>query len=411
MAFPKNSVRKQLHFAPGSATIKSAVFAANKHRRKEGPYMNQKEIGELRRRWRLEKNAVGHIYGCFVNSAKQIVTDLDESLGLLPQEEAEKYLSFLQKVLSGTLGRNLIDIVFSNRQVMEGEEHRLLTQLRAGALKDAGTRGAFYQKVIGNLNMGEDSYLLLMACDSYDVPRRGRHGGTGDEVFTYFLCSVCPVKERKPELDYFPGDNEFHAAASRVVCPPELGFLFPAFDDRTANIYNALFYTRRPEELHQDFIDAVFHTEPPMSAPEQREAFQNALSESLDGAYSMEVAQAVHERLGAWLNEHKESRDPEPLAVTAQEVSAILRDCAVPEEQVKAFQDRCSQEFGEGAALNPANLIDTGRFQVKTAQATVSVDPESIYLVEAQVIDGKKYLLIPAQENVEVNGMEVKLRE
>ena len=55
--------------------------------------MNQKELNELRRRWKPDKNAISRIYGCFVNSNKEIMTDLDESLGMMTQEEAEKYLS------------------------------------------------------------------------------------------------------------------------------------------------------------------------------------------------------------------------------------------------------------------------------------------------------------------------------
>mgnify|MGYP002231627583 CR=1 FL=1 len=62
------------------------------------------------------------------------------------------------------------------------------------------------------------------------------------------------------------------------------GLLFPTFDNRSANIYNALFYSRKEGELHQEFIDAVFHTDLPMSAAEQREAFEAALSESLGSA-------------------------------------------------------------------------------------------------------------------------------
>ena len=58
--------------------------------------------------------------------------------------------------------------------------------------------------------------------------------------------------------------------------------MFPAFDDRAANIYNALFYSCKPGELHQEFIDAVFHMEPPMSATKQKEAFQTALTDTLD---------------------------------------------------------------------------------------------------------------------------------
>ena len=231
--------------------------------------MNQKELNELRRRWKPDKNAISRIYGCFVNSNKEIITDLDESLGMMTQEEAEKYLSLLKKALSGALGKNLIDIVFSTQQVMTGEEHRMLMELRTSGAKDARVRQAFYQKVIQSLDMGESNYLLLLASDSYDVPRRNcdaMRAEESDEVFSYILCAVCPVKTGKTELGYFSGDNEFHCAASQTVAAPELGFLFPTFDNRSANIYNALFYSRKEGELHQELIDAVFHTDLPMSA-------------------------------------------------------------------------------------------------------------------------------------------------
>ena len=375
--------------------------------------MNQKEVSELRRRWRPEKNAVSRIYGCFVNANREIISDLDESLGPMPQEEAEQYLGLLKKVLSGALGKNLIDIVFSTRQVMDSEEHRLLSALRASGLKDGAVRQTFYRKVIDSLDMGGASYLLLLAQDDYDVPHRGRDGevqeDASEEVFSYFLCGVCPLKLGRPELNYYPGDNEFHCAASQTVSPPELGFLFPAFDSRTANIYNALFYSRRPDELHQEFIDAVFHTEPPMSAGEQRETFQSALADALEESFRLDVVQAVHERLTDRIVQHKESKDPEPLVLTAREVGGILQDCGVEPERVEEFRRRCDEQFGTDAGLSPANLIDAGRFEVKTTQATLSLPPENSYLVETRMIDGRKYILIPAEESVEVNGLAVRI--
>ena len=375
--------------------------------------MNQKEVSELRRRWKKDKNAVSRIYGCFVNGNKEIVSDLDESLGTMPEEEAEKYLSLLKKSLSGTLGKNLIDIVFSTQQVMDSEEHKLLSALRSRALKDGQARTDFYQKVINSLDMGESSYLLLLACDCYDVPRRGKDdiSDGSEDVFTYILCCVCPVKLGKAELNYFPGDNEFHYTAGQVVAPPELGFLFPAFDGRTANIYNALFYSRKADKLHQEFIDGVFHTEPPMSAAEQREAFQEALTQSLEEAFSVEVVRTIHESLTDRMTRHKEEKDPEPLTVTVGELEGILRDCGVPQERIGAFQGECEERFGAGAVLSPANLIDAKRFEVKTAEASVSVSPDCSYLVETRVIDGKKYILIPVEEDVEINGLPVRFAE
>ncbi len=374
--------------------------------------MNQKETSELKRRFKLGKNAISHICGCYVNSQKEIVSYLNEPLDRMPEEEAEKYLNLLKKALSGALGRNLIDIVFSTQQVADSDEHRRLMALRDSRLKDGEVRQEFYQAVIDSLDMGDSNYLILLAHDAYDVPHRGKDGedraDEGDTVFSYIVCCICPVKDGKLELGYCPGENEFHnCAASQIVSPPELGFLFPAFDDRAANIYNALAYARKPDELHQEFLDAIFHTEPPMSAGEQREAFQSALREGLEGACGLEVVQAVHERLTAKIEEHREAKDPEPLAVTAKDVTAILRDCGAEEQQIAAFCGKCGELFGEDTALSPANLIDSKRFEVKTADAALSIDPEHSYLVETRVIDGKKYLLIPAGEGLEVNGMPV----
>ncbi len=378
--------------------------------------MNQKEISELKRRFRLGKNAMGRIYGCYVNAQKEIVSYLDESLDRMPEEEAKKYLTLLKKTLSGTLGRNLIDIVFSTQQVADSDEHRRLMALRDSKLKDGEARQVFYQTVIDSLDMGENNYLILLAHDAYDVPHRSKDGedraDEGDTVFAYIVCCVCPVKNGKLELGYCPGENEFHnCAPSQIVSPPELGFLFPAFDDRAANIYNALAYARKPDELHQEFLDAIFHTEPPMSAGEQREAFQTALREGLEGACGLEVVQAVHEQLTAKIEEHREAKDPEPLAITAKDVADILRDCGAEEAQIAAFCGKCGELFGEDTVLSPANLIDSKRFEVKTAEAAISLDPEHSYLVETRVIDGKKYVLIPAGEGLEVNGMPVDWME
>ena len=376
--------------------------------------MNQKELGELRRRLRPEKCSVKCIYGCYVNSKKEIISYLDESLGRMNEQEAEKYLGLLKKTMSGTLGKNLIDVVFSTEQVMDSDEYRLLSALRESELKSGEIREEFYRKVIDSLDMGDLNYVILLAYDAYDVPSRGRgpedREAASDTVFRYILCGICPVKDGKMELGYFAGENEFHSCApEQIVSAPELGFLFPAFDDRAANIYNALFYTRSAGDLHQDFLDAVFHTEPPMSAEEQREAFESALTEALEGTCPLEVVQAIHEQLREKIEARKEDKDAEPLAVTPAEVAEILERQGVSQDQAASFQKECAEHFGENAALNPENLIDSKRFEVRAGEAKVTVDPSFSYLVETRVIDGVKYLLIPAGNDVEVNGLPVQV--
>ena len=376
--------------------------------------MNQKELNEIRRRFRLDKNNFSRIFGCYVNSNREVISWIDASLGLMRQEEQEMYLGLLKKTLSGTLGRNLIDIEFSTAQVADSDEHRLLQTLRQTECKDANARETLCRKIIESLSMGETNYLILLAADAYDVPYRGKddelQADASGDVYKYFVCAICPVKAPTLELRYDTDENFFHPSSTgHIALAPELGFLFPAFDDRAANIYNALYYTRRPDQLHQEFIDAVFHTEAPMSAGEQKMAFETALCEGLEDQCSMEVLQAIHERIHDQLQEHKERKDPEPPTLTPADVGMILADQGVERERIAAFQEKCGEEFGENAVLNPENLIDPGKFQVKTEQITVSVDPEFSYLVETCMIDGKKYIMIPVGKGVEVNGLAVNV--
>lgn len=193
--------------------------------------MNEKEVGELRRRLRPEKNSITHIRGCYVNEMGESVAQFDQSLALMTQEETETLLALLRRTLSGTLGKNLLDLSFETRQVVEGEEHRRLMRLRDTALKDEEAVEEFFQLVRQSLTL-EGNYLILLVYDRYDVPYRAKDGERQEdaaaEVYSYLLCSICPVKQTKPALSYHVRENEFHnRRADWLVSPPELGFLVP----------------------------------------------------------------------------------------------------------------------------------------------------------------------------------------
>ena len=376
--------------------------------------MNQKELNEIRRRFKLDKNAISKIYGCYVNSNREIISYIDASLGLMSQEEQEMYLGLLKKALSGTLGRNLIDIEFSTAQVSNSDEHRLLQTIRQTGLQDPNSRQELCRRIIDAMDMGETNYLILLAADTYDVPYRGRDDemmdDASDTVYRYFVCSICPVKAPTLELKYSNEDSGFHSASTgHIALSPELGFLFPAFDDRSANIYNALFYSKNTAQIHQEVIDALFRVEPPMSAAEQKNVFDTALTEALDEACSYDVVQSVHEQIRAKIEDHKESHDPEPLELTVSDVGCILANSGVDTEKVEAFKANCEKQYGENAALNPVNIIESRKFQVTTPEVKISIAPENSYLIETRIIDGRKYLLIPADDGVEVNGIGVNI--
>ena len=373
--------------------------------------MNEKEVRELRRRFRPDKSMIGNVYGCYVNEDKKIVATFEEFLSGMPQEESERFLSLLKKSLSGSLGKNLVNMEFSAKQVMNSDEHRLLSMLRQSGLKNSDMLQTFYQRVTETLNMASN-YLILLTHDVYTVPYRASDGeiqkDASDEEFSYIVCSICPVKLTPAELSYQMAENRFHATSQGyVVSAPELGFLFPAFDDRAANIYGALYYMKNTAENHQEFIDAVFHVEPPMPAAAQKELFQAILTETLKEDCSLEVVQAVHEHLSEMIDRHKENKEPEQLLLSQREIGAVLKECGVSEDHVQAFATTFDAQFGMDAQLAPTNVIDKKQFVIRTPDVVIKVDPERSDLIETRVINGSRYILIPADAGVEVNGVKV----
>lgn len=189
--------------------------------------MNEKEISEIRRRFRPDKSNITHVRGCYVNERREIVSQFDQSLAMLPQEENENLINVLRRTLSGTQGKNLIDMSFTTQQVVDSDEHRLLMALRNSALQDEEAVQAFFERVIESYTQ-EGTYLILLAYDTYDIPYRAKDGekleDASSDVYSYILCSICPVKQTKPVLGYNVPENEFHnRGIDWLVSAPALG--------------------------------------------------------------------------------------------------------------------------------------------------------------------------------------------
>ena len=374
--------------------------------------MTDKEIAEIRRRFRTDKSNISHVRGCYVNENKEIISEFDQSLGMMAEDDAGEVLRILKKTLSGTSGRNLIDIEFSTQQVLEGEEHKLLTDLRHTQLTDGECVHMLYDKIISTLTL-DSSYLILLAYDSYDVFATGADGEKETEssrVFNYFICSVCPVKAGKATLSYYlPGKCFRTVAADTVLGAPELGFMFPSFDDRTANIYGALYYTKKLNDSHEETVDTLFKSKLPMPAAVQKETFGEILESAVSEDCSMRVVRTVHSQICAMLEEHKEQKVEQAPEISKQDIGEMLRYSGVAEEKIEKFEEKYDEAFGKDTKLNPKNIADVKSISVKTPETNLKVAAGYGNMIETRIIDGVKYILIRADGDVVVNGVNIHI--
>ena len=371
--------------------------------------MIKQEINELKRLYTPSNCSITRICGCYVDGEKNKKTEFKEAFLSLPEEEIFKYFELLRKTLSGSLGKNLLNLDFPLASEQEGGTQAALLALRDSKLKDDALIEEFYDRVIGTYEY-VGNYLILLIHDAYDVPGKTTDGLTMDDasdtVFEYIMCCICPVNLSKPGLSYDSINNEFHnRIRDWVVEMPETGFLFPSFNDRATDIHSTLFYSRNPEEAHGEFVENILGCPLPLSAGTQKEAFQALIEETLGDEVEYEVVKNIHENLTEMIEEHKEI--PEPLTLDKYQVKNLFEKSGVKEEKLTDFDKLYDAAAGEDTSLFVNNVANVRTFEVKTPDVVVKVNPERADLVNTLQIDGKRCLVIEINDHVEVNGITI----
>lgn len=371
--------------------------------------MIKQEINELKRLYTPSNCSITRICGCYVDGEKNKKTEFKEAFLSLPEEEIFKYFELLRKTLSGSLGKNLLNLDFPLASEQEGGTQAALLALRDSKLKDDALIEEFYARVINTYEY-VGNYLILLIHDAYDVPGKTTDGLTMDDasdtVFEYIMCCICPVNLSKPGLSYDNINNEFHnRIRDWVVEMPETGFLFPSFNDRATDIHSTLFYSKNPEEAHSEFVENILGCTMPLSAGTQKEAFQALIEETLGDEVEYEVVKNIHENLTEMIEEHKEI--PEPLTLDKHQVKSLFEKSGVKEEKLTDFDKLYDAAAGEDTSLFVNNVANVRTFEVKTPDVVVKVNPERADLVNTLQIDGKRCLVIEINDHVEVNGITI----
>lgn len=372
--------------------------------------MTKQEVSEIKKLLTQKKCSITRICGCYVDGEKNKKSRMKQAFLALPEDEMFKYFEILRKNLSGTHGKNLLTLEFPLSTEEAGGTQEFLLRLRDSKLKDDQLLEEFYDRIIAGYEY-VGNYLILIVHDAYDVPGKTSDGiemeDASDEVYEYILACICPVELSKPGLSYDAEENVFHnRIRDWVVNLPDTGFLFPAFNDRQADIHSTLYYVKDPEELGENFVSELLGCPLPLSAGTQEETFRTLVEETLGEECDIEVVKSIHERLTELAEEHKE--EPEPFTLAKREVRNILEDSGVSDEKLKTFDTCYDETAGETTSLVAGNIMNTRTFEVKTPDVVIKVNPDRTDLVETREIDGKKCLVIPLGGNVTVNGIAVR---
>jgi hypothetical protein len=368
--------------------------------------MLKSEVLEIKKQFAKDSNVITKICGCYVDSEKEIKLVSKEAFYLLPEDDTFKYEDIFRKTLSGTLGKNLLNIDFPLSAEKEGQAQNFLLKLRDSELEDDELLEEFYKKIVENFEHVGNYYIILVNFN-YDIPGKTKDRrdleDASEEVYHAILCSICPVKLSKAGLKY---DEELgkveNAKRSKMIEPPVSGFLFPVFNDRTSDIHSLLYFSKKPESINSDFVREMFEVTPPLPAPEQKQIIQDSLVNALGEDFDYLAATDLHETILNKINENAEN--PEPLVLDKNDMVKILSESGMSDEAIVAYEKDPENDI----AVMAENIIDKKKFELKTSGISIKADSDHIHLIQTKMIGGSKCIVINIEEDIEVNGMKVK---
>lgn len=373
--------------------------------------MNCSEIAEIKKTFSKDRCTIDRFAACLVDDEKNKTFVTKEVLLSLPEEELERYLDIFHKALSGTLGKTIVNMEFPTESEMGGRQQELLA-LRDSGLKDDKLIEDYFDRIIENYPY-EMRYYIILAHASYDVPGKAKDNTVMDDasenVYEYILTCICPVNLAKPALGYDETEGRIgELTRDWVVGAPDKAVLFPAFEDRAANVHRFLYFSRKSEELMPDFLQTVYDTVGPLSAGSQKDAFNTLITETVGETVSMNILQNVAENIGELVTENKNSKEPaDTIELSGPEVKGLLLKSGVPDESLENFDDTYEQVAGELGKITVNNLAAVKSFDVVTPEIVIKAKPEAVPLIEHKEIDGRMCIVIPVTSAVEVNGIPV----
>jgi len=412
--------------------------------------MNKKDILEIKRRFKKDACTFTRMCGCYVDADRNKVLTFGETFLNLEDEEFHKYLEIAKKVLSGTIGNNLLELEFPAPEEEAGGKQQFLMGLRDSCLKSDELMEAFYDHVIDSYEY-VGNYLILVFHDAYDVMTKTSDNNKLDEseeVYEYLLCAICPVTLTKPGLGYRADENRIGPRIRDwVVGVPDTGFVFPAFTDRSTDIHSVMFYTRDTKTPHAEFMENGLGCYGKMTATEKKLTFQDIVKDVIgeddeeSDALFLGIQGNINDRIPVVAEDEPE---PEPVILTTADISEVLTESGCSEEQVaviqKQYEDVFSEELPAAEQLVDPKLVEANAKRqdrlelvhqvenlkhqleetrslpvddddsvdaVKTYDVILRVKPEKVSQIHSDIINGQKCLIIPMEEDehAAVNGV------
>ncbi len=382
--------------------------------------MNKKDILELKKRLKKDYCTFTKMCGCYVNSEKNIILNFRETFLNLEDDEYFKYLEIAKKVLSGTIGNNILELNFPLNENLENEKQLSLIKLKKSQLKDDAMLQDFYESIIDSYDY-TGNFLILVFHDAYDVITKTTDNAKIDEseeVYEYILCAICPVSLSDPGLRYFEEEKKITARIRDwVVNAPTIGFVFPAFIDRSSDVNSVMYYAKNAKDPHPELMEKALGCSSKQTATIQKETFQTIIKDYIDTdeKKAEKTFMEIQENLNTMIDEYNaiyDDTDDEPITLTQKDIQNLLIESGIPEEATYKIEKSYVESFGEDLPL-AANLIDSKALKANAQRKKEEQLKKQVEVLQSRLEEVEQVAAVDSETHpvTEINNDNVVLEE
>ncbi len=382
--------------------------------------MNKKDIANIRTQFKLDNDLMNirEILNVYVKKESgEVYHHICQPFQMLDQEAQKLFLVNFKKVLTGDLDTKLFELKFS-RDVEESAQTVLYEGLRLDSTEDwVDNMMQMVEKMYAHTVYEFDTMVTFIRGE-YRKPTKKRDSesevGRDDEVYSneFILCSQNKTDQPKKALlfDYIEKEFKPNNAFDPIInlASPLSGFMFPAFNDNSADVNHILYCAGKVNQPDETFIYEVLNCEGIITAVENKGCFEQILINVVGAEVDTRVISNVYDEIDRMVQENKENNESESPMLDYRDVERILTvsgvedvDTAKVEHAFKAVVDDEKHEF-KASSLIPKKI------KINTSVADVSINPKELNRVKYIMYQGKRCLLLEIDEDVILEGFRLE---
>ena len=382
--------------------------------------MNRKEINEIKKNLKKESGFLtwNRILVTIVNAYHEVELQKVMSPLTLSTREETMYGDILLQTLNTNVGKKSVQIDFEtqrNEDSTMSSTQTALYDLVDTAFNSEQAISEYTDKVV--LTYPEQKpYAVITAHCTYTV----RHKNKSDEFdemdqedYNFIISAYCPVCAVETGFSYDFSTKTFSTEADKklyIVPKATHGLLFPAFDNRSANIHSAMVYVAKEKEYPTFYIEEGLGCKAPLSAATEKSVWLSILESTFGDELDYPFLYVLNQRLLQAAEGFRQ--DTRLVKWGGKRFAEEFEALEVEKEQIDKFLNVWEYTMNKGlfpGYLHLENIIDK-KYTVKTAEFTISYTAEHGDSVSTTIIEGSRsFSLKTANAVVAVNGAPINL--